>query len=114
MPRGALSSQGQRLTTVQTMDPDWTPYGTSFGVNWSPWYETGGTRTCLLSFVDRNYLGFRRISIKGEWTRGEIPDVDIANSDSYGRCIHLSTDAFVEFEEEVRGTTTAITCCYRV
>ncbi|KAK0627633.1 peptidase C13 family-domain-containing protein [Immersiella caudata] len=83
---------------VDVTDVDWTPCGTSFGLNFSPWVETMESRTCFLSFVDRNYIGFRKISIIGDWLRGETPDIRVDETDSYGRCVHLSTDAFVEFE----------------
>ena len=66
--------------------------------------DAGGRRDCLLSFIDKNYVGFRRISIRQSWVRGEDPDVEFDGADSYGQCIHLSTDAFVEFEDMVRGS----------
>jgi hypothetical protein len=83
------------------MDPDWVPCGTSFGLNFSPWAQGEDSRTCLLSFVDRNYVGFRRVSLKEPWIRGELPKLVIDEDDAVGKCLHLSTDAFVEFEDAV-------------
>jgi len=84
------------------MDIDYVPFGTSFGLNFSPWLETDGYRTCLLSFIDRNYVGFRSITVQKPWVRGELPKLKVEDVDSYGNCLHLSTDAFVEFEDAVR------------
>ncbi|KAJ4399946.1 hypothetical protein N0V85_005884 [Neurospora sp. IMI 360204] len=83
------------------MDPDWVPCGTSFGINFSPWVEEGGGRSCLLSYVDRNYVGFRKITLASNWKRGELPELKFEETDTYGRCLHLSTDSFVEFEDAV-------------
>ncbi|KAK4134023.1 hypothetical protein BT67DRAFT_496799 [Trichocladium antarcticum] len=81
------------------MDPDYVPCGTSFGLRWGPWLETGNSRTCVLSFVDRNYVGFRSITIKEPWVKGEVPSLEVGDKDTYGKCLHLSTDVFVEFED---------------
>ena len=90
------------------MDPDWVPHGTSFGLKWGPWFRTGDARTCVLSFVDCNYVGFRKIAIKDSWVKGELPDVEVGADDIYGMCVHLSTDAFVEFEDAVSRSETLI------
>ncbi|EAA32878.2 hypothetical protein GE21DRAFT_6430 [Neurospora crassa] len=83
------------------MAPDWVPFGTSFGINFSPWVEEGDGRSCLLSYVDRNYVGFRKVTLASNWKRGELPEVKFEETDTYGRCLHLSTDSFVEFEDAV-------------
>ncbi|KAK4103406.1 hypothetical protein N658DRAFT_493890 [Parathielavia hyrcaniae] len=83
------------------LDPDYVPCGTSFGLKWGPWLQTGGTRTCVLSFTDRSYVGFRKITIKEPWVRGQLPEIEIGREDAYGMCVHLSTDSFVEFEDVV-------------
>ncbi|KAK3688265.1 gpi-anchor transamidase-like protein [Podospora appendiculata] len=84
--------------TGDIMDPDWAPCGTSFGLTFSPWFENEDSRVCVLSFVDKNYVGFRRITIKKPWARGELPDIEVGSEDIFGNCLHLTTDAFVEFE----------------
>ena len=63
--------------------------------------QTGDARTCVLSFTDRNYVGFRKITVQDRWARGELPSVEIEANDTYGMCVHLSADAFVEFEDAV-------------
>ncbi|KAL2267129.1 hypothetical protein VTJ83DRAFT_4406 [Remersonia thermophila] len=83
------------------LDPDWVPHGTSFGLRWSPWLETADSRTCVLSYIDRNYVGFRRITIRNPWVKGEAPNLEVEDRDMYGICLHLSTDAFVEFEDAI-------------
>lgn len=77
------------------------PYGTSFGINWTPWLRTEDSMTCIISFVDRNYIGFRRITVKTPWARGHLPQIEVDKQDIFGKCLHLSTDAFVEFENAV-------------
>lgn len=88
------------------MDPDWVPFGTSFDINFSPWVEEGDGRSCLLSYVDRNYVGFRKVTLASNWKRGELPELKFEETDTYGRCLHLSTDSFVEFEDAVSHTAT--------
>ncbi|KAK3398329.1 hypothetical protein B0T20DRAFT_205686 [Sordaria brevicollis] len=83
------------------LDPDYVPFGTSFGINFSPWVEEGDGRSCLLSYVDKNYVGFRKITLASDWKRGELPQVKFEETDTYGRCLHLATDSFVEFEDAV-------------
>lgn len=82
-------------------DPDWVPCGTSFGLRWSPWLSPEGSRSCVLSYVTRNYVGFRKITVKTPWVPGTVPDVTVEASDCYGRCVFLSTDSFVEFEDAI-------------
>ncbi|KAL2143613.1 hypothetical protein VTI28DRAFT_10198 [Corynascus sepedonium] len=83
------------------LDPDWVPFGTSFGLKWGPWLRTGGYLTCVLSFMDRGYVGFRRITLKDSWTRGDSPTLEVGSDDIHGMCVHLSADAFVEFEDAI-------------
>ncbi|KAK3323752.1 gpi-anchor transamidase-like protein [Cercophora scortea] len=92
------------------MDPDWVPCGTSFGLTFSPWFESEDSRVCVLSFVDRNYVGFRRITIKNPWARGELPDIEVGSEDIFGNCLHLTTDAFVEFENALWNRHTSKAC----
>ncbi|KAJ9161688.1 Gpi-anchor transamidase-like protein [Coniochaeta hoffmannii] len=82
-------------------DPDWVPSGTCFGLRWSPWLNTLGSRTCLLSYFARNYVGFRKITLKTPWARVTDPDITVDESDAYGQCLHLSTDGFAEFEDAI-------------
>ncbi|KAK4226755.1 hypothetical protein QBC38DRAFT_479874 [Podospora fimiseda] len=86
---------------VDVMDPNFVPCGTSFGVNWGPWLHGPGYRTCVISHIDRNYIGFRKITVKSPWIRGELPEITVDKTDLTGRCVHLTTDSFVEFENGV-------------
>jgi hypothetical protein len=82
-------------------DPDWTPSGSAFGLRWSPWLSPEGSRSCFLSYVAKNYVGFRKIAVKTPWLPGTLPEVTVEESDSYGVCHFLSTDSFVEFEDAI-------------
>lgn len=63
----------------------------------------GGSRTANLAFIARNYVGFRKVSIRGNWERDHEPDVQVDSSDATGICVNLSVDAFVQWEDMVRG-----------
>ncbi|AEO55012.1 hypothetical protein MYCTH_2298343 [Thermothelomyces thermophilus ATCC 42464] len=95
-----FKAEGPHKDTNQ-LDPDWVPFGTSFGLRWGPWLHTGGSHTCVLSFMDRGYVGFRKVTIKDTWVRGESPSLEVGSEDTHGICVHLSTDAFLEFEDAV-------------
>ncbi|KAK3987554.1 hypothetical protein QBC44DRAFT_294718 [Cladorrhinum sp. PSN332] len=95
-----FKAEGPHLP-LDVMDPDFVPCGTSFGISWGPWLHGPGYRTCVISHVDRNYIGFRKITVKSPWTRGELPEITVDKSDLSGRCLHLTTDSFVEFENGV-------------
>lgn len=82
-------------------EPDWAPSGTCFGLRWSPWLSSSGSRSCVLSYFGRNYVGFRKITLMTPWARGTDPDIVVDERDTYGKCIHLSTDGFAEFEDAI-------------
>jgi len=82
-------------------DTDFVPQGTSFGLRWGPWLTSEGSRISVLSYVDRNYLGFRKIVLNEPPTSGDATDVRIDDADVYGKCISLSSDSIVEFEEAI-------------
>ncbi|ORY58208.1 uncharacterized protein BCR38DRAFT_353508 [Pseudomassariella vexata] len=81
-------------------DPDYTPCGSSFSLRWSPWLHKGFNRICMLSYVTKNYVGFRQITIAGKWKHMETPRVEV-QTDSNGICLFLAPDAFVTFEDLV-------------
>ncbi|AEO66569.1 uncharacterized protein THITE_2144092 [Thermothielavioides terrestris NRRL 8126] len=95
---------------VKSTDTDWVPCGTSFGLRWGPWLQDGDARSCALSFIDRNYVGFRRVTIKEPWVRGELPNLEVGSGDMHGVCVHLSADAFVEFENCIWTDGTVSSC----
>ncbi|KAK6079690.1 hypothetical protein SCUP515_03946 [Seiridium cupressi] len=82
-------------------DPDSTPCGSSFALRWGPWLQRPGTRTTILSYVTKNYVGFRQITIKGVWREWKTPDVEVQMYDCSGICLHLAPDAFVTWEDLV-------------
>lgn len=83
------------------LDPDWTPVGSAFALSFSPWMHGEQSRSCLLSHIGRHYIGFRKITIQEPWTLGELPNIVISEEDAHGECLHLSTDAFFQFENAV-------------
>ncbi|KUI63749.1 hypothetical protein VM1G_10562 [Cytospora mali] len=81
------------------MDPDFVPSGSSFCIRWSPWIKGEKTWTCVLSYMDRNYIGFRRITVNiPTWKPTKAPIISYDPHDWDGRCVHLGADAFLEFE----------------
>lgn len=86
----------------QIFDPDFLPDGSSYSIRWSPWFKNGATWSCLLSYMDTNYIGFRRITLDtATWNSTETPFVTCDPQDWDGRCLHLGADAFLEFESTV-------------
>ncbi|KAK0744834.1 hypothetical protein B0T21DRAFT_358528 [Apiosordaria backusii] len=95
---------------VSIMDPDYVPCGTNFGLSFGPWLEDEGGRTCLIAYLDRNYVGFRKIRINNPWIRGKLPKLEVENKDTHGQCVHLTTDGFVEFEQGLSHIDDKIGC----
>ncbi|ROW04447.1 hypothetical protein VMCG_05012 [Cytospora schulzeri] len=84
------------------MDPDFVPGGSSFCMRWGPWIKGEETWTCVLSYMDRNYIGFRRITLDvPAWKPTEAPKISCDPHDWDGRCLHLGADAFLEFENTI-------------
>ncbi|RYP05483.1 hypothetical protein DL765_009832 [Monosporascus sp. GIB2] len=86
---------------ITPWDPDWVPCGTTFGLRWSPWLSAPDSKTCILSYCARNYIGFRKITLQSPWIRGTGCGITVAPSDTHGHCTFLSTDSFVEFEDAI-------------
>lgn len=84
-------------------DPDFVPHGSAFALKWSPWHVKGGIRTATLAYLAKNYVGFRKVTVEGDWVSGEMPAVKVEESDITSICMFLSTDAFIDFENEVSG-----------
>lgn len=52
--------------------------------------------------MERNYVGFRRVTLNApSWKSSGTPNVTVDPNDWDGRCIHLGPDAFLEFENMV-------------
>ncbi|KAK4171949.1 hypothetical protein QBC36DRAFT_304882 [Triangularia setosa] len=93
-----FKAEGPHLP-VSIMDPDYVPCGTSFGLSFGPWLEDEGGRTCVVAYLDQNYVGFRKLRINKPWNRGQLPTLQMEDKDAHGQCVHLTTDGFVEFEQ---------------
>ncbi|KAL1871570.1 hypothetical protein VTK73DRAFT_2034 [Phialemonium thermophilum] len=82
-------------------DPDYTPCGTSFGLTWSPWLLTGESRICVLSYIDRDFVGFRKVVVENVNTPNNTPTISVGQTDLSSLCAALTTDSFVEFEDAI-------------
>ena len=60
-----------------------------------------GRRTAILAYLAKNHVGFRRVTILGNWERGESPHIEVDNVDTAAICMFLSTDAYVEWQDQV-------------
>ncbi|SPN98414.1 uncharacterized protein DNG_01459 [Cephalotrichum gorgonifer] len=92
---------------MEVHDPDYVPSGSAFSIKWSPWVLKDGERTAVVAYVAPNYVGFRSVTVVGGWQRGKRPEVRVSGEDILGICCHLSSDAFVVWEEavwDVKGT----------
>ena len=77
------------------------PSGSGFSVKWSPWVMQNGSRTAVIAYIAPNYVGFRRVTLADGWERGKLPELDVGRDDVLGICCHLSSDAFVVWEDAV-------------
>lgn len=84
------------------MHPDYTPHGSTVALNWSPWLTLpDGSHTSTLSYIAKDYVGFRKITITGEWLGEDRPSLKVEDKDTTGICTALSSDAFLEWEDAV-------------
>lgn len=52
--------------------------------------------------MDRSYVGFKKVTINAlAWSPREAPNLVCESKDWDGRCVHLGTDAFLDFEDTV-------------
>ncbi|TGJ79919.1 hypothetical protein E0Z10_g8837 [Xylaria hypoxylon] len=82
-------------------DPDYAYTSSSFALSWSPWLRRGSSLTSILSYVSHNYIGFRQITIDEPGDGPDLPSVHVGRADASGVCLHLSTDAFVVWEDKI-------------
>lgn len=68
----------------------------------------GDTRTATISYIGRNYVGFRKVTLKTRWEIESPPEVEVAASDTTSLCLSLSTDAFVKWEDMVWTTNSPL------
>ncbi|KZL65927.1 GPI-anchor transamidase precursor [Colletotrichum tofieldiae] len=96
--------------STNIMDPDYIPYTSAFSLKWSPWLHSDGSRTAVLAYCARNYVGFRRFTIPSDWARGVGVEVAVEEADLTGICTNLLSDAFVEWEEAIWNRDGAKVC----
>ncbi|KAI1100441.1 hypothetical protein F4804DRAFT_45500 [Jackrogersella minutella] len=84
---------------IEPTDPDYSPSGSSFSLSWSPWLKKGKSKTCMISYVARDYVGFRQVTIHSPHKSMTTPNVEIDQADSDGVCLYLAPDAFVVWED---------------
>ncbi|POR38367.1 Uncharacterized protein TPAR_01426, partial [Tolypocladium paradoxum] len=82
-------------------DPDFVPNGSGFSLKWSPWHVSPESRTTTLAYISNNHVGFRRISIHGEWEKGQDPTLRVEQTDTTATCMALGADAFIEWEDAI-------------
>ncbi|OTB13119.1 hypothetical protein K445DRAFT_320307 [Daldinia sp. EC12] len=84
---------------IDPTDPDYSPSGSSYALSWGPWLKRGNSKTSIISYVARNYVGFRQVTIHSPHQHMKSPNVEVGKVDSNGACHYLSTDAFVVWED---------------
>ncbi|TEA19464.1 hypothetical protein C8034_v009694 [Colletotrichum sidae] len=82
-------------------DLDYVPYKSVFSLRWSPWLLTEDTRTAVITYCARSYVGSRRVTIPRNWARGTSLEINLDETDVVGICVNLLTGAFVEYEDAV-------------
>ena len=97
--RGGVLRVGPNIEQVH--DPDYVSSGSAFSVKWSPWISKDGTQTAVIAYIAPNYIGFRRVTLEDVWERGKLPKVRMTEEDTLGICCHLSSDAFIVWEDAV-------------
>lgn len=83
------------------MSADYMPSGSAFALKWSPWTTSGDSRVCSLAYISRDAVGFRKITIDGEWVTGQEPKLEVSETDYASLCLSLQPDAFLEWEDFV-------------
>ncbi|KAF4513623.1 hypothetical protein G6O67_000871 [Ophiocordyceps sinensis] len=82
-------------------DADFVPFGSAFGLRWSPWLVSPGSRTATLAYVAHNHVGFRRVTMAGDWAPASDPQLRVEQTDTTAVCINLGPGAFVEWEDAI-------------
>ncbi len=55
----------------------------------------------MISYITKDYVGFRKITIKGPHSDMQAPEVIASHVDINGVCLYLAPDAFVVWEDLV-------------
>ncbi|KAF5576499.1 hypothetical protein FPCIR_12562 [Fusarium pseudocircinatum] len=98
---GRFDGRGRHIKedAVDITDPDYVPHGSAFSLKWSPWLNGQGKRVAILAYLAKNHVGFRKITIIGNWERGHPPHIEVEKADMAAICMFLSTDAYIEWED---------------
>ncbi|KAF5694312.1 hypothetical protein FDENT_1282 [Fusarium denticulatum] len=98
---GRFDGRGRHIKedAVDITDPDYVPHGSAFSLKWSPWFNDQGKRVAILAYLAKNHVGFRKITILGNWERGHPPHIEVEKADMAAICMFLSTDAYIEWED---------------
>ncbi|KAI2465020.1 hypothetical protein F4781DRAFT_410928 [Annulohypoxylon bovei var. microspora] len=80
-------------------DPDFSPSGSSFSLSWGPWLKRGTSKTSMISYVAKDYVGLRQVTIKSRHLGMTSPNVKVDKVDADGVCLYLAPDAFVVWED---------------
>ncbi|KLP02046.1 uncharacterized protein FFB20_10295 [Fusarium fujikuroi] len=98
---GRLDGRGRHIKedALDITDPDYVPHGSAFSLKWSPWFNSQGKRVAILAYLAKNHVGFRKITILGNWERGHPPHIEVEKADMAAICMFLSTDAYIEWED---------------
>ncbi|EXK35351.1 hypothetical protein FOXG_06333 [Fusarium oxysporum f. sp. lycopersici 4287] len=98
---GRFDGRGRHIKedAVDITDPDYVPHGSAFSLKWSPWFNSQGKNVAILAYLAKNHVGFRKITILGNWERGQPPHIEVEKTDMTAICMFLSTDAYIEWED---------------
>ncbi|EWZ42216.1 hypothetical protein FOCG_02615 [Fusarium oxysporum f. sp. radicis-lycopersici 26381] len=98
---GRFDGRGRHIKedAVDITDPDYVPHGSAFSLKWSPWFNSQGKNMAILAYLAKNHVGFRKITILGNWERGQPPHIEVEKTDMTAICMFLSTDAYIEWED---------------
>lgn len=55
----------------------------------------------MLAYTAKNYVGFRKVTLYGDWEQGQLSRTEIEETDVTSICAYLSTDAFIRWEDTV-------------
>ncbi|OTB00559.1 hypothetical protein M426DRAFT_324225 [Hypoxylon sp. CI-4A] len=84
---------------IDPTDPDYSPSGSSFSLSWGPWLKRGNSKSTMIAYVARNYVGFRQVTINLPRKPMTTPNVKVNQDDTSGVCLYLAPDAFVVWED---------------
>ncbi|KAI0105314.1 hypothetical protein GGR51DRAFT_560530 [Nemania sp. FL0031] len=96
-----FTAEGPHPAPTDPTDPDYVHSSSSFALSWGPWLKRGSSQTSILSYVAHNYIGFRQVTIDEAGSQDGLPSIHVGRADASGVCLHLSTDAFVVWEDQI-------------